>query len=404
MSRVRLSVEQYEAEISALVDPLEDVVDLEVRAAAGHTLARPVRARTDIPAFTNSAMDGYAVRAREAGTGAILEVVAEVLAGSGADPAFGPGSCVRIMTGAPVPTAADAVVPIEQATTLSPTTIRVDTPVAVGRHVRRAGEDVRDGDLVVGEGVRLDARSLSAVAAAGVDTVRCVRAPVVGVVSTGDELVAPGGTLERGQIFESNATFLTAAVERDGGQAVVGARVPDQPAALRATLDRQAETCDLILVSGGVSVGDADVTRLVLEAEGATFRHVAMQPGKPQGWALWGARRVPVIGLPGNPLSALVSYEMFVAPALARMQGRSTPGWTVARTTAAWSSPGGRRQIVPVVLDVDPDGYQIARPAHRRGSASHMVTATVEAQALGAVAEDVTTVQVGDIIAVRRLM
>ncbi|WP_232549988.1 gephyrin-like molybdotransferase Glp [Propioniciclava soli] len=403
-TRALLTVEEYLAEVLALIEPFgaADVDELPLREAAGRTLAAPVVARGDVPAFANSAMDGFAVRSADLAPPTVLRIDAEVLAGSSADPAFGPGACVRIMTGAPLPTAADAVVPVEQ-TTLLPQGVRIDAPVAAGQHVRAAGEDVRQGAMVLDAGVRLGARTLSAAAGAGHATVRVVRRPRVGVIATGDELVPPGGDLGRGQIFESNATFLAAALTRDGGEATVLPAVRDTDAALAGALDDLAATCDLVVVSGGVSVGDADVTRIVLERAGARFRHVRLQPGKPQGWARWGARGLPVIALPGNPLSAAVSYETFVAPVLDRFHRRPTPAWTPAVAAAAWSSPAGRRQLVPVLLDVDASGRQLVRPAHRHGSASHMITSLAAADALAAVAEDVTAVAVGDLVAIRRL-
>lgn len=402
MTRTILSVEEYLAEVLALVRPLPEVETVAIREASGRTLAEPVLARGDVPAFANSAMDGYAVRAADLAPGVVLHVQAEVLAGSGADPVFGGCACVRIMTGAPLPSRADAVVPVEQTTPVEGG-VRIDEIVEVGRHVRRAGEDVRAGDVVLEAGVRLGARELSAAAAAGAGRVVCVRRPVVGVIATGDELVAPGQPLERGQIYESNATFLGAAIARDGGVAVVADAVRDTPADFAAALDSLAEQCDVIVVSGGVSVGDADVTRIVLEAAGANFRHVRMQPGKPQGWARWGASGTPVVGVPGNPLSAAVSYEVFVGPLVDRLHDRPTPGWSVAMATQGWTGPSARRQIIPVLLDVDESGRQVVKPAHRRGSASHMVTSLAAANALAAVPEGTASVVPGDLVAVRRL-
>lgn len=403
MTRAVLSVEEYLAEVLALARPLAEVERVPLREASGRTLAEPVLARGDVPAFANSAMDGYAVRSAGLAAGAELAVVAEVLAGSGADPSFGAGECLRIMTGAPMPSAADAVVPVEQVTALAGDRVRVDEVVPAGRHVRGAGEDVRAGDVVLEAGVRLGPRELSAAAGAGAATLVCVRRPVVGVVATGDELVAPGRPLERGQIYESNATFLGAAVARDGGVALVADAVRDTPEDFTAALDDLAGRCDVVVVSGGVSVGDADVTRIVLEGAGASFRHVRMQPGKPQGWARWGAARVPVVAVPGNPLSAAVSYEVFVAPLLDRLHDRPTPGWSVATVVQGWSGPAGRRQVIPVLLDVDASGRQVVKPAHRRGSASHMVTSLASANALASVPEDDTSVGAGDLVAVRRL-
>ncbi|MDO5533785.1 MAG: molybdopterin molybdotransferase MoeA [Propionibacteriaceae bacterium] len=402
MPRALLSVEEYLAEVLALVGPLPDVEEVGLRHASGRTLAEPVMARADVPAFANSAMDGFAVRAADLSAGVVLPLAGEVLAGSAEDPPLGAGECVRIMTGAPLPSDADTVVPVEQTTTVT-NGVRIDEVVPAGRHVRGAGEDVRAGTVVLDAGTRLGARSLSAVAGAGRAVLKVVRRPRVGVIATGDELVPPGGSLARGQIYESNATYVAAALARDGAEPVVLPSVRDTTDALTSALDGLAHDCDLVIVSGGVSVGDADVTRIVLEGAGAQFRHVRMQPGKPQGWARWGEPRMPVIALPGNPLSAAVSYETFVSPVLDRLHDRPSPGWSVAVASSAWASPAGRRQLVPVLLDVDASGRQIVRPAHRRGSASHMITSLSGADALAAVGEDVTEVASGDLLAIRRL-
>lgn len=398
-----LSVEEYLAEVLALVTPEAASERVPLKEAAGRTLAEPVRARGHVPAFANSAMDGFALRVQDAAIGAELAVVGEVFAGSEADPMLGRGECIRIMTGAPVPSAADTVVPVEQVVELAPDRIQLTADVTAGQHVRGAGEDVRAGDEVLRAGLVLGPRALAAAAAAGAATLECVMRPWVGIIATGDELVPPGLLLRRGQIYESNATFLAAAVARDGAVPLVALSVEDTAEALTRALDALAARCDLVVVSGGVSVGDADVTRIVLEGAGARFRHVRMQPGKPQGWARWGSRGTPVICLPGNPLSASVSYEVFVAAALDRLLDRPHPGWTTAIASEAWASPPGRRQYVPVLLDVDAEGRQVVRPAHRRGSASHMVTSLVAADALAAVPESVTQVAPGDLLTVRRL-
>lgn len=402
-TRTVLTVEQYLAEVLAQITPLSGAEPVPLREAAGRTLAEPVFARGDVPAFANSAMDGFAIRGADATPGAELSIVGEVFAGSQDDPMLERGEAIRIMTGAPLPTAADTVIPVEQVIEVGTDRIRLDAEVRLRQHVRGAGEDVRAGDEVLTAGTVLGPRTLAAAAAAGAGTLSCVRRPWVGVIATGDELVAPGQPLRRGQIYESNATFLGAALARDGAAPLVAGAVEDTAEALTAALDTLAARCDLIVVSGGVSVGDADVTRIVLEGAGAQFRHVRMQPGKPQGWARWGARRIPVICLPGNPLSAAVSYEMFVSAALDRLLDRPHLGWSTAVATAAWSSPAGRRQIVPVLLDVDASGRQSVKPAHRRGSASHMVTSLVSADALAAVGEDISQVQPGDLLTVRRL-
>lgn len=404
--RAQLTVEQYLDEVLALVAPLTDVFMEPYTRAAGRVLAEPVAARGPVPAFANSAMDGFAVRHADLAPGAVLREVASVPAGSAEDPRLGAGECARIMTGAPLPSDADTVVPRELVTEMTGG-VRIDEMVDAGRHVRHAGEDLAPGDVVLAPSRVLDARALSLVAASGHDEVAVVRRPVVNVASTGDELIAPGHDLGRGQIYESNSTFLAEAARRDGAEVLRTAVLPDDPDAFAAGLDALAAHADLVVLSGGVSVGDFDVVRQVLSARGdAAFRHVFLQPGKPQGWARWrteSGRVVPVLGLPGNPLSAAISYELFVRPLIARMLGAPLPTDAPAVAGEAWSSPTGRRQAVPVTVTVDASGRRVVRPAHRRGSASHLVSALALADGLAFVPEHVTDVAPGDVLMVRSL-
>ena len=404
--RRSLSVEQYLDEVLALVEPLTDVFMEPYTRAAGLTLAEPVTSRGPVPAFANSAMDGFAVRHVDLRPEVVLREVADIPAGSDADPFVGPGECARIMTGAAVPTSTDTIVPRELVTETEGGIVVHEFPDA-GTHVRHPGEDLATGDAVLHPGHVLDARALSLVAACGRDEVAVVRRPIVNVASTGDELTAPGHDLGRGQIYESNSTFLAEAARRDGAEVLRTAVLPDDPDAFAAGLDALAEHADLVVLSGGVSVGDYDVVRIVLAERGdARFRAVFMQPGKPQGFASWrtpAGRTVPVLALPGNPLSAAVSYELFVRPVIERLLGRPARAWRTAVADDSWTSPAGRRQFVPVVTETDADGVLMARRAHRRGSASHLVSALALADALAAVGEDVTQVNPGDLLLTRSL-
>jgi molybdopterin molybdotransferase len=405
-ARRSLTVEQYLDEVLALVSPLTDAFMEPYTRAAGLTLAEPVTSRGAVPAFANSAMDGFAVRHADLHPGVVLREVADVPAGAASDPEVGPGECARIMTGAPVPTSTDTIVPRELVTE-SPSGIVVHEYPDAGTHVRHPGEDLKTGDAVLHPGHVLDARALSLVAACGRDEVAVVRRPIVNVASTGDELTAPGRDLGRGQIYESNSTFLAEAARRDGAEVLRTAVLPDDPDAFAAGLDALAEHADLVVLSGGVSVGDYDVVRIVLAERGdAQFRAVFMQPGKPQGIARWRTptgRTVPVLALPGNPLSAAVSYELFVRPVIEKLLGRPARRWQAAVADDSWTSPAGRRQFVPVVTETDADGVLRARRAHRRGSASHLVSALALADALAAVGEDVTHVNRGDVLLTRSL-
>lgn len=368
--------------------------------ALGAVLAEDLHTRWPVPLFDNSAMDGYAVRRDEALSGAVLRVVGDVPAGSGADPDFGPGEAVRIMTGAPVPSDADAIVPLEhtdlgiEVRDSAPDAITVLTQPAPGAHIRRRGEDAAAGDLVVGSGTALGPWQLSSIASAGHERVLVHRTPRVAIVSTGSELIRPGGTPSRGQIPESNSVLLAAAV-RDAG-AVVSAvhTVVDDPSALRAVLD--GLDADVVILSGGASVGAFDVVKAVLGGErGIQFDSVAMQPGKPQGFGV--DHEALVFCLPGNPVSVAVSFEMFVRPALRRLIGAADLARPRVTRTAStsWRCPPGRAQVVPVVID-----ELTARPATAGGSGSHLVSSLAMATAFAIIPADVDQVHEGDPVSV----
>lgn len=406
--RIQLTVEGYLAEVLALVTAPMASEDVPLGLASGRVLAAPVTSRGPVPAFANSAMDGFAVRYENLAPGVVLREVADVPAGSSEDPPVPPCACVRIMTGAPVPTQADTIVPRELVTELGDGGIRIESYPERGTYVRHPGEDLATGDVVLPAGRTLDARTLALAAACGRATVAVAGRPRVAVASTGDELIAPGGDLARGQIYESNSTFLSLAAAAAGADVTGVALLPDDPDAFARGLDALASDADLIVLSGGVSVGDYDVVRIVLtERAGGVFRSVHLQPGKPQGWARWGApdgRRVPVVALPGNPLSSAVSFELFVRPVIDALLGRldrRPDGPAVARE--GWTSPAGRRQVVPVTLATDADGVRTIAPAHRRGSQSHLVSALSLADALAFVPEEVTTVAPGDVLQIRSL-
>ncbi|KRE37795.1 molybdenum cofactor biosynthesis protein [Janibacter sp. Soil728] len=405
--RVLLTVEEYLDELfttllagTAALDATEEVA---LAQALGRVLARPVHAAGDVPAFANSAMDGYAVLHEDLTSPPVtLRVVGAVPAGSSEDPPVHAGECVRIMTGAPLPSDTDTVVPVE-VTDGGTSTVTIAEARSLGQHVRDAGEDVREGAVVAEAGVTITGRVLGSLAAAGAATVTVRRRPVVAVAATGDELVAPGGSLVRGQIFESNGTHLAATLSELGVQVRGPVVLPDNTEGFTSGLDELADGADLVLLTGGVSVGDFDVSRIVLEESAAgVFRHLRMQPGKPQGWARW--HGVPVIAFPGNPVSTAISFEVFGRPVIDRMLGREpTAGPTRAVAGTGWRSPAGRRQLVPVRLSSDETGRLVATPTHRRGSASHMVTSLAGAHALAIVAEEIDSVEPGDIVQIRSL-
>jgi len=408
------TVEGHLAEILAAVRPLTPVTTT-LPQALGATLARPVRAAVDIPVFDNSAMDGFAVRfADVAGAGpgrpATLHVVADLPAGTDEDPPIGVGEAARIMTGSPVPAAADTIVPFEDTAgglddSLGEIAVR-RAPQAAGAHVRRRGEDLRAGDEVLPAGVALGARQLGAVAAAGVAQVTIAPRPRVLVVSTGSELVAPGGVLRRGQIPESNGMLIAGLVAEAGAHVAHRDSVDDEGtrlAALLAEFTTGPDRVDAVVLTGGVSAGAYEVVKTTL-AGTMTFTKVAMQPGKPQGFGVTAGGTL-LFGLPGNPVSSAVSFEVFVRPALLALQGRTTLHRPVLRVaaSAAWRTPLGRRQYLPAAIDRADPGRWTVRPATAGGSGSHLAGGLGLAEAYAVVPAEVEAVAAGDLVDVMLL-
>ena len=391
-----ISVDEHLATVLAAVHPL-DLLTVPLAEALGRTLRTGVRAAVDLPLFDNSAMDGFAVRfsdvaSASAASPVALRVVADLPAGSSLDPAFGTGEAVRIMTGAPLPADADTVVPFEATAgglTESLGTVRVrEAPRHIGAHIRRRGEDCAAGTELVPAGVELGPLQLAAIAAANVATVTVSRRPRVAVIATGTELLAPGSELERGQIPESNSLLLAALARSAGSDVILQATVQDVDADLRGAIaDAGARDADAIITSGGVSAGAFEVVKTAVSE--MTFVQVAMQPGRPQGFAA----DPLMFGLPGNPVSAAVSFEVFVRPALLAMQGRTRIHQRMLRLPAAvgWRSPRGRRQYVPIVFTDDG-----VAPATERGS--HRAGGLARAEGYAVVPAEVGEVATGDIV------
>lgn len=353
---------------------LEAVVPLapetrDVASARGRVLRHPVFAAVDVPGFDSSAMDGFAVR-EVAGVPVTLRVIADLPAGTDADPRMDAADAARIMTGAPVPTDADAVVPFEEterglAGGLEPVTVLV-APRGAGAHIRRRGSDVRAGDLVVDAGVRLSAARIGAIAASGVGTVSVARAPRVAVVSTGSELVTPGEPLRRGQIPESNSALLAGLAEEAGAEVVLRTSVGDDGDGPRqAIAAAEAAGADIVVFSGGVSAGAYEVVKNTL-GDLMRFDTVRMQPGKPQGFGRTAAGTL-LFGLPGNPVSAAVSFELFVRPALGALESAADLGRATVRVAlaAGWRGRADKTQYVPVALDRTDPARWLARPTAR---------------------------------------
>lgn len=396
---------EHASAVLALGAPLPaEVIPADV-AALGRVLAADVTSLVDLPPWDNSAMDGYALRhadltgvhGERLGTGT-LPVVDVVPAGDPRDLTLVPGVAVRIMTGAPVPSGADTVVQVER-TDAGRGAVTVLEPVLAGANIRRRGEDVAAGATVLHAGEVLTAARLGLAAATGHATLPVRRRPRVLVVSTGSELVAPGSLatgepLAHGAIFESNSVQL-AALARAAGAEVTVRTVPDDVAALRALLTDPDLAADVVVTSGGVSVGEFDVVRDAL-AEHLDLVHVRMQPGRPQAVGTLPSGAV-VVGLPGNPVSSYVSFEVFVRPLLRRLAGAAslTRRRVRATLTAPLTSPAGKEQYVRVALTW-PDGLPEATPVGGRGS--HLLGALAASDGLAVVPADVTGLAAGSMV------
>ena len=391
-------VEAHLAEVLDVVKPLTEL-ELTLLDSHGCVLAEDVQSPLPLPSFDNSGMDGYAVRTADtAGASAdqpvVLHVVGDVAAGSSGAYTVQPGLCVRIMTGAPVPVGADAVVPVEW-TDGGVATVSIRRPPTDGLNIRRRGEDVAEGERVLTAGTHIGAPQLGLLAAVGRERVRARPRPRVVILSTGSELVEPGQTPGPGRIYDSNSYLLTGAIREAGAIAYRVGSVPDDPRTLLDTLEDQLIRADMVVTSGGVSVGAYDVVKEVLSRMGTvTFRKVAMQPGMPQGFGTVGPDDTPFFGLPGNPVSAYVSFEVFVRPALRRMLGvepLQRPQIN-AVTTEPLRSPPGRRSFLRARVRVEQGRYVVSPIG---GQGSHLIADLAAANALVVVPEDTTEVPAG---------
>ncbi len=371
-----LAIDEALALVLERVEPLPSET-VPVAAAAGRVLSAATAAAVDLPPFPSSAMDGYAVRAAD--VPATLPIVAKVAAGRPAPRALESGETMAIATGGVVPEGADAVVPIEYVVA-SDNEVEFSTAVDLGANVRPQGGDIRAGETVVGSGVRLGPAQLGALAAAGVADVMCARRPCAAVLTTGTELRLPGEPLAPGQVYEANGTILAAALTAAGADVQVLPPVPDDEDAHRRALERGLGA-DLLVTSGGVSVGPHDLVRDVGRSLGVEelFWRVAVKPGKP---IAFGARgRTLVFGLPGNPVSSLVGFELFVRPAVLALQGMRDPGphFHVGRLAASLRRNEERDELVRARSSVDHDGV-LLEPL--RGQESHMIARAAAADAL----------------------
>ncbi|MFG2744505.1 gephyrin-like molybdotransferase Glp [Streptomyces chartreusis] len=416
------SVDEHLEDILTTVRPLEPI-ELQLLDAQGCVLVDDVTVQVSLPPFDNSSMDGYAVRVADVeGAGeefpAVLEVVGDVAAGQADAPQVGPGQAARIMTGAPLPPGAETVVPVEwtdgglgegpvtgmRAGSAAPEGasghVHIYRPAKARAHVRAKGSDVKAGDKALAAGTVLGPSQIALLAAIGRGTVRVRPRPRVVVMSTGSELVQPDEQLAEGQIYDSNSFSLTAAARDAGAIAYRVGAVADDAETLRSTVEDQLVRADLMVTTGGVSVGAYDVVKEALShvgdedeaGSGIEFRKLAMQPGKPQGFGSIGPDHTPLLALPGNPVSSYVSFEIFVRPAIRALMGLQDVHRprTTAKLTAdeALTSPKGRRQFLR-------GSYADGEVRPVGGAGSHLIAALAHADALIVVPEDTESVEPG---------
>jgi molybdopterin molybdotransferase len=403
-----IPLEEAQSEVLAACRA-KDPRPVDVADALGLVLAEPVRAAEAVPPFRNTAMDGYAVHAEDV-AGATpdrpvrLKVAGTLAAGRAPGAPVGRGEALRIMTGALFPEGADAVAIVEH-TRSAGDTVEILQPAAAGVHIRGAGEDIAEGQDVFAAGTVLGPGHLGVLCSVGCQRVAAVPAPVVGVLSTGDELVEGAGRLQPGQIRDSNRRTLLSLLTRDGFRAVDLGIARDDEAVIEAALTRAAASCDAVVTSGGVSMGDFDFVKAVLDRIGRMrWMQVAIRPAKPFAFGVIGA--TPVFGLPGNPVSSMVSYELLARPGLRRMAGRGDDdlfrrpipgvvddeGWRGARD--------GRTSFVRVVTHLDDDGR--LHVASSGGQGSHQLHAMALADSL-AVSPPGVDVRRGDTVGILRL-
>jgi molybdopterin molybdotransferase len=371
-------------------------VRLPLELGLGRVLSAPVQAGESVPPFTNSAMDGYAARAQDLSAATLtrpvrLQVLADLPAGKRSDLTVGPGQAVRIMTGAPLPAGADCVVPVEE-TDAGTAQVEIRRALAAGFHVRRAGEDVQAGDPLLDTGTVLRPAELGLLAAVGCSQVSVHPAARVGIITTGDELAGPGEVLLPGQIRDTNSVTMAAQVRAFGGVPLLYPRVRDTRAAVREAVEEAVQRSDLVLTSGGVSVGEYDFVKAVLAEMGArpVFWRVAQKPGNPL--AFWVLHGKPVLGIPGNPVATLVCLELYVRPVVRRLMGHGRlfrPERQARLADGYRGRADGRQHFLRVQVQEREDGL-VAQITGPQGSA--ILSSMAAANALALIPPDVAEI------------
>jgi molybdopterin molybdotransferase len=406
------SVEEYLAHVLGQLTPMPSF-DVPLAEAQGCLLAGEVVAPLDLPPWDNSSMDGYAVRMADV-TGASpefpaeLDVIDDIAAGSVSSRVIKPGTCARIMTGAPIPEGTEAIVPVEQ-TDRGTRRVQIQAEPSEGQYIRVRGSDVATGQRLLPAGTELGSAQIGMLAAIGISRVEVHPRPRVVVISTGSELVEAGNPLGPGQIYESNSYMLAAAAREAGAVAYRVGMVHDDEQAVLAAIEEQTTRADLIITSGGVSAGAYDVVKGVLSQLGTVeFEGIKMNPGKPQGFGFIGGdgrfdTGTPIFTLPGNPVSSYVSFEVFVRPAIRRLRGLSPERRPISQATitAGLTSPGGKTQFARgYVVPSGAYGLPEVRPVG--GASSHLLAGLAQSNCFIVIPEDVTEMKAGEQVDIMR--
>jgi len=404
------SVEEYLAHVLGQLAPMPGF-DVPLAEAQGCLLANDVVAPLDLPPWDNSSMDGYAVRMADV-TGASpefpaeLDVIDDIAAGYVSGRVIKPGTCARIMTGAPVPEGTEAIVAVEQ-TDRGTRRVKILAEPAEGQYIRARGSDVATGQHLLPAGTELGSAQIGMLAAIGIARVEVHPRPRVVVISTGSELVEAGSPLGPGQIYESNSYMLAAAAREAGAVAYRVGMVHDDEQAVLAVVEEQTTRADLIITSGGVSAGAYDVVKGVLSQLGTVeFEGIKMNPGKPQGFGFIGgdfSSGTPIFTLPGNPVSSYVSFEVFVRPAIRRLRGVTPERRAISQATisADLTSPGGKTQFARGWV-VPSGAYGLPEVKPVGGASSHLLAGLAQSNCFIVVPEDVTEIKAGEQVDIMR--
>lgn len=394
------TVEEYLSHVLHQVQPLE-AFHIPLFDARGCVSAEDVTAPWPLPAFDSAAVDGYAVRVSDIPTATALHpiklrVIEVVQSGGRASRTLSAGTAIRVNAGTPLPEETDAVIPLEH-TDGNSIEVEVRNSAVFGQFIRRAAEDVQLGEVVVSSGTKIDARHLGLLASVGRGSILARPRPRVVIISIGDELLEPGAKLEPGKTIDTNGLMLAAAIADAGAIAYRVGPISADHETLRRVIEDQLVRADFVVTTGGINADAYDALATVAEEIGAIeFSRVSMQPGSAQGFGYLGEEKIPLMTIPGNPVAAYISFEVFIRPVLHRLLGRhdSSLNLQSAYSASAFTSPNGKRQYVRAYRETDPSGNHIVRAIEGQGV--HLIGSLAKTQCLIVVPDSVQEVRVGD--------